>query len=259
MNWSWQQSVFQDLRYGLRDLVKNKGFALAAILSFALGIMATTAMYSVIYGVVLEPFPYKDVDNLVSIAIRNPGQRGWRSSYSVDEYVELARRSTIFEGLAASTISDVLWVSNGEPLRLRGNHISNNGFDMMRVPALLGRTVTGSEEEPETKAVLGYRFWVRQFGGDTSVIGSTLTLNGRPRTIVGVMPPRFMFRGADVYLPTLYRSGETPEGVRVVHVAWRRKPGITAAQAQADLDPIIRDLARSYPTRYPPNWRVDLV
>src|SRR5918996_65408 len=105
----------RDLRYGARDLIKSKGFAVAAILSFALGIRPTTAIYSVIYGVVLEPFPYKDVDNLVSIAIRSPEQRGWRSSYSVDEYAELARRSTIFEGLAASTISDVLWMSNSEP------------------------------------------------------------------------------------------------------------------------------------------------
>ena len=151
----WLESVLHDLRFGARDLAKSKGFTATAILSLALGIMAATAMYSVIYGVIIDPFPYKDVDNLVSIAIRNPEQRGWRTSYSVDEYAELATRATPFEGLAGSTISDVLWVSNGEPLRLRGNHISHTGFDVMGVPAFLGRTVAGTEEEPETKAVLG--------------------------------------------------------------------------------------------------------
>lgn len=255
----WIETVLQDLRFGVRELATHKGFTATAVLSLALGIMAATAMYSVIYGVVLEPFPYKDVDNLVSIAIRNPEQRGFRTSYSVDEYVELARRPTIFDGVAASTISDVLWISNGEPMRLRGNHISHNGFDVMGVPALLGRTVTATEEDPETKAVLGYRFWIRQFGGNPRILGTTLVMNSRPRTIVGIMPPRFMFRGADVYLPVEYRAGQTPEGVSTMQVTARRKTGVGEAQAQAALDPIIRDLSMRFPARYPPKWRVELI
>lgn len=255
----WLETVLQDVRFGVRELLRDKAFTATAVLSLALGILAATAMYSVLYGVVLEPFPYKDVDNLVSIAIRQPEQRGWRTMYSVDEYAELTRRSTVFEGLAASTISDVLWIHNGEPLRLRGNHISHNGFDVMGVPAMLGRAVTAREEQPETKAVLGYRFWVRQFGGSLSVLGSTMILNGRPRTVVGVMPPRFMFRGADVYLPITYRAGETPEGVTSVHVTGRRRAGVTDAQAAADLDPVMRDMAKTFPSRYPPSWRVELI
>ncbi|MBI3207278.1 MAG: ABC transporter permease [Candidatus Solibacter usitatus] len=253
------RAVTQDARFGMRELLRNKGFTATALLSLSLGIMAATAMYSVIYGVVIEPFPYKDVDNLVTIAIRNPEQRGWRGNYNTDEYAELARRATIFDGVAASTISDVLWMSNGEPQRLRGNHISVNGFDVMGVPALLGRTVSASEELPETKVVLGYRFWVRQFGGNTSIAGTTLILNGRPRTIVGVMPPRFMFRGADVYLPLAYRPGEETEGVNSVQITARRKKGITDAHAQTDIDPIIRDLASRFPQRYPPKWRIELI
>lgn len=251
-------SFFQDLRYGTRELRSHPSFALTAIVSLALGITAATAMYSVIYGVVLNPFPYRDVNNLVSIDLRAPDGRGYGGSFTPGEYAELRRRATVFEGLAGSTISDVLWTSSGEPQRLRGNHISNNGFDVMGVPALLGRTVTGSEEDPETKAVLGYRFWMRQFGGNPSVLGATLLLNGRPRTIVGIMPPRFMFRGADVYLPILYRDGETPEGVGSIWLTARRKPGVTDARAQADLDPIFRDLAQRYPARYPKSWRVHL-
>ncbi|MBI4905767.1 MAG: ABC transporter permease [Acidobacteria bacterium] len=256
---TWLGTLRQDLRYGTRELLHNKSFTATAILSLALGILATSALYSVIYGVVLEPFPYKDTDSLTSIAIRNPEQRGWRSSYNIEEYVELSKRSTIFDGVAASTISDVLWVNSGEPLRLRGNHISHNGFDVMGVPALLGRAVTAADPNPETQAVLGYRFWVRQFGGNPSIIGTTLILNDRPRTIVGVMPPRFMFRGADVYLPLAYQPGQPNEGVSSVIITARRKPAITAAQAETDLDPIIRDLANRYPDRYPKRWRIELI
>ncbi len=256
---TWLESVAHDVRYGIRELAKHKGFSIPAALSLALGIMAVTSMYSVIYGIIIEPFPYKDINNLVGIAIRNPEQRGWRTSYSVDEYVELANRSSIFEGVAGSTISDVLWISNGEPLRLRGNHISANGFDVMGVPALFGRTVTANEEALETKAVLGYRCWTNQFGSNIGVIGTTLILNGRPRTVVGVMPPRFMFRGADVYLPLTYRVGETPEGVQNLQVTARRKTGVNNAQAQTDLSPIISDLAQRSPNNYPQKWRVELI
>ncbi|MBS1830275.1 MAG: ABC transporter permease [Acidobacteria bacterium] len=254
----WLESVLQDARYGLRELGRDKGFTATAILSLSLGILAATSMYSVIYGVVIEPFPYRDVDNLVSIEVRGKGERYGKMYYNVDEYATFAARATVFEGLAASTISDVLWINNSEPLRLRGNHISHNGFEVMGVPAMLGRIVTAKEENPETKAVLGHRFWIRQFGGSLDVLGSTMILNGKPRTVVGVMPPRFMFRGADVYLPTVYRRGESPEGVTGVHITGRRRAGVSDAQAQADLDPIVRDLAKESPAQYPPNWSVSL-
>lgn len=255
----WISAFGQDLRYGWRELRQNKAYTATAVLSLALGILATSALYSVIYGVVLEPFPYKDTDNLTSVVVRDPTQRGWRGSYSPEEFVEIARRATIFDGVAASTISDVLWVNNGEPLRLRGNHISHNGFTVMGVSAMLGRTVTEADEHPEQLAVLGYRFWIRQFGGNPQVLGQTLTLNDRPRTIVGVMPPRFMFRGADVYLPLTYQPGTPMEGVTRPTITARRKPGITAAQAEAGLDPILRDLAKRFPDRYPKQWRVELI
>ncbi|HSM78257.1 MAG TPA: hypothetical protein VLT57_11545, partial [Bryobacteraceae bacterium] len=97
----------RDLRFGVRNLRNNPGFAAIAVGSLALGIGATTAMFSVIYAVLIDPFPYKDVANLVSPIIREPGRRGYRSYYTVDQYLELARRSTIFDGLTFSTIDDV--------------------------------------------------------------------------------------------------------------------------------------------------------
>src|SRR5688572_3106838 len=190
---TWLEQVVGDVRFGVRGLLRTPGFSLLAVLSLALGIMAVTAIYSVLYAVVLDPFPYKDVDNLTSVRVSNPAQRGGRTGYSTDQFIEIAERSTVFEGVIASTISDVLWTGNGDPQRLRGNHGTFNTFDVMGVPPILGRTPTAYDARPgaEPVAVLGYRFWQRQFGGDTSVLGRQLRLNDINRTIIGVMPKRF--------------------------------------------------------------------
>jgi putative ABC transport system permease protein len=255
------QSFLQDFRYGVRMLRKSPGFSAIAILSLALGIMAATAMYSVIYGVVLNPFPYRDVDSLMSVKIWSPDQSGYRVGYTVDQFLEIAERNTIFEGVIASTISDVLWSSQGEPQRLRGNVCTMNAFDVMGVPSLIGRTPTPADAVPgaPSVAVLGYKFWNRQFGADPNVLGSQILLNETTRTIIGVMPPRFMFRGADVYLPTIFHRGQLAEGVRYVHLLGRLKPGVTPAKSEPDLLPIIADLKQREPAAFPEKWRVGLL
>ena len=183
-----------DLRFGLRNLAKNPGFTAIAVLSLALGIMATTAIYSVVHAVVLEPFPYKDVDNLMSVRVWDPAQRGGRTGYSTDQFIEIAERNSIFEGTIASTISDVLWTGSGDPQRLRGNFGPPNTFQVMGVPPLLGRTILPDDGKPDAPpvVVLGYRCWQRHFAGDPNVIGRQLRLNDKLRTVVGVMPKRFM-------------------------------------------------------------------
>ena len=260
---TWLEQLAGDVRYGVRGLARTPGFTLLAVLSLGLGIMAVTAIYSVLYAVVLDPFPYKDVDNLTSVRVASPAQRFGRTGYSTDQFLEIAERSTgtVFEGVIASTISDVLWTGNGDPQRLRGNHGTFNTFDVMGVPPILGRTPTADDARPgaEPVAVLGYRFWQRQFNGDTSVLGRQLRLNDVNRTIIGVMPKRFMWRGADVYLPITFERGKIVEGVRSVHLLGRVKPGVTDAQAEADLRPIITDLKQRYPTEFPDQWRVGLL
>jgi predicted permease len=250
-----------DVRYGLRGLARTPGFTGLAVLSLGLGIMAVTAIYSVLHAVVLDPFPYKDVANLTSVLVSNPAQRGGRTGYSTDQFLEIAERSTIFEGVIASTISDVLWTGEGDPQRLRGNHGTFNTFDVMGVPPLLGRTPTAADARPgaEPVVVLGYRFWQRQFNGDPGVLGRQLRLNDVSRTVIGVMPKRFMWRGADVYLPLNFERGKSVEGVRGVHLLGRLKPGVSEASAEADLRPIIADLKQRYPTEFPDQWRVGLL
>src|SRR5688500_2452584 len=203
---TWLPTFIQDVQFGARTLLKSPGVTALAVVSLATGIMAVTAIYSVLHAVVLDPFPYKDVGNLMSVRVWNPAQRGFRTGYSTDQFLEIAERSTIFEGVIASTISDVLWTGDGDPQRLRGNHGTFNTFEVMGVPPILGRTPTADDARPsaEPVAVLGYRFWQRQFGGDTSVLGRQLRLNDINRTIIGVMPKRFMWRGADVYLPITF-------------------------------------------------------
>jgi predicted permease len=250
-----------DLRYAFRQLLKNPGFSAVAVLTLALGIMATTAMYSVIYAVVLDPFPYKDVDKLMSVKVGDPAQQGYRTGYSTDQFIEIAERSSIFEGVIASTISDIVWTGDGDPQRLRGNYGTPNTFQVMGVPPLLGRTILPADGAPDAEpvCVLGYRYWQRQFGGDPGVVGRRLRLNDKVRTVVGVMPKRFMWRGADVYLPIVFERGRVVEGVRGVHLLGRLKPGVTQAQAEADLRPIIEDLKKREPSQFPDKWRVGLL
>ena len=254
-------SLLRDARFGLRALLKSPGFTALAVMSLALGIMATTAIYSVLHAVILDPFPYRDVDRLMSVRVSNAALRGFRTGYSVDQFLEIAERTTIFEGVIASTISDVLWTGDGDPQRLRGNHGTFNTFTVLGVPPLIGRTPTPDDARPEATpvVVLGYRFWQRQFGGDPQVLGRQLRLNDNVRTVIGVMPKRFMWRGADAYLPIRFERGRVVEGVRGVHLLGRLKPGVTDAQAEADLRPIIQDLNAREPRQFPDQWRVGLL
>lgn len=255
----WPVEFLRDLRYGVRNLAQSRSFAAFAAGSLALGIGGSAAMYSVIHAVILDPFPYRDPHNLMSVTVR--GERGGNGSYyPVDEFLEIAERNQVFEGVVASTLSDVIWTGDGEPRRLRGNHCTMNTFDVMGVKPLIGRSTLPSDAangaEPVT--VLGYKFWQRQFGGDPAVLGRKLRLNDRVRTVIGVMPPRFMWRGADVYLPDVFHRGETVEGERTVHLLGRLKPGVTRAQAAAGLRPIFEDLQRQDPDDFPKSWRLQL-
>ena len=251
---TWLEQFSRDVQFGLRGLIRTPAFTALAVLSLALGIMATTAIYSVLHAVVLDPFPYRDVDRLMSVRVSSPATRGGRISYSIDQFLDIAERNSIFEGTIASTISDVLWTGEGDPQRLRGNHGTFNTFDVMGVAPLIGRTPTADDARPgaEPVVVLGYRFWQRQFAGDVGVIGRRLRLNDNVRTVIGVMPKRFMWRGADVYLPTALQRGRIVEGVRNVHLLGRLKTGVTPANAETDLAPIIADLKQqnrhSFPT-----------
>jgi predicted permease len=217
-------------------------------------------VFSAIYGIVIEPFPYKDPDTLLSVNVRDDRGGGTWSSYFIDDYLDLEAQSRAFDGVIVSTISDVLMIGTGEPERLRGNYVSMNTFDVMGVRAMLGRGTQPADARADAPpiAVLSYKFWQRRFGGDPNVLGQQLRLNGTIRTVVGVMPPRFLWRGADVYLPVQFRRGVIVDDVRIVHLMGRLKPGLTRAQAETDLRPIVDAIRARRPQMGQGSYRLEL-
>ena len=240
----------QDVRFGIRTLSESAGFTATAVCSLALGIAATTAIFSVIYGVVVDPFPYAHPETLMSIEAWEPQHRGVFRPFTPDHYLDVAEHNHVFQEVAAATTSDVLLSGNRSPERLSGNFTTTNAFEVMGVGPYLGRYIGPLDGGPEAApvVVLGYKFWQQHFGGDRHVLGTKLRLNDKVRTVVGVMPPRFMWQGADVYLPIVYQRGKVVEGVRYLRVTARLKPGVTAAEADADLHPAIRAMLERDPT-----------
>lgn len=246
------------MRLALRALMRSPGFTAATVSSLTLGIAAATAMFSVIYGVILDPFPYKHPDTLMSIRVHEPN--GDFNPYLTDHYLDIAEQSHIFESVIASTISDVLLAGTANPERLRGNFVTTNTFAIMGVAPLLGRYITAEDGAPGAPpvAVLGFRYWKSRFNGDPRVIGMPLRLNDKVRTVIGIMPKRFMWRGADVYLPIVFQRGKVVEGVRYINVIGRLKPGVSAAQADADLHPIVQEMVKREPNFHASAFHVQL-
>jgi putative ABC transport system permease protein len=256
------QVLLQDLRYALRQLLKHPGFAITAILTLALGIGATTTVFSVAYGVLIDPFPYKDVHTLATPKLcssRWPVCH-W-NIYSPAAFHELAQNTTIFSGVTASTISNVVLTGSGEPQRLRGNYITPNTFEVLGVQPILGRASVEDDVRAGhgEVALLSYRYWRAHYGGSPSILGRVLTFKGHPRTVIGVMPPRFLWRGGDVYLPIEITDAESIQGQHSFALVGRLKPGVTEAQAASELQPIFKDIAHKTPRAYPDDLRVGIM
>ena len=257
------QTLRQDLRYAFRQLRKNPGFALTAILTLALGIGATTAVFSVAYGVLIDPFPYKDVHTLATPKLCSSEWSwgcGW-NVYTGAQFNEIAQKTDIFSGVTASTISNVVMTGGAEPQRIRGNYITANTFDVLGVQPILGRASTESDVEPGhgEVALLSYRYWQAHFGGSASVLGKVLMLDGHPSTVIGVMPPRFLWRGGDVYLPIQITNTPEVHGQHFFAMVGRLKQGVTEAQATAELTPIFADFAKTDPHGYPKDLRLGIM
>ena len=260
------QNLLRDFGYALRQLKRNPGFAITAILTLALGIGATTAVFSVAYGVLIDPFPYEDVKTLATPKLCSSQwpECHW-NVYSPERFNEIERKTDIFNGISASTISNVVMTGGAEPLRLRGNYITPNTFHVMGVQPIFGRDTTQEDVKAGhgQVALLSYRYWQAHYGGDQAVLGKTLMLNGRARTVIGIMPPRFLLRGADVYLPidmtAIDAGGETVEGQTSFALVGRLKPGITEAKAGAELQLVFDDFMRTAPLIFPKDLQVGIM
>jgi len=254
--------LLQDLRYAFRQLRKDTGFALTAILTLSLGIGAATAVFSVAYGVLIDPFPYKDVHTLATPKLCSAQWPECRwNVYTPEQFNEIAQKTDIFTGVTASTISNVILTGGAEPQRLRGNYITPNTFDVLGVQPILGRASMESDVQPGhgEVALLSYRYWQAHYGGSPSILGRVLTFNQHPRTIIGVMPPRFLWRGGDVYLPIQLTNEQEIQGQRYFTLVGRLKSGVTDAQAAAELQPIFNEFTKTAPRAFPKDLHVGIM
>jgi putative ABC transport system permease protein len=246
------ERLIQDVRYGVRMLWKRPGFTAVVVLTLALGVGANTAIFSVVNAVLLRPLPYRNAERLVWVAGNVRGGTA-RASVSPPDYVDYRAQNTVFEEFAASTTvpNAVNLTGAGEPERLTGSRVTANYFRAFGVEPALGRVFLADEERagPESVAVLSDGLWKRRFGGDPSVVGKSLTLDGRAVTVVGVAPPEFQYpAGAELWLPLDFDDPEMK--MRAAHFLrpiGLLKEGVTLEQARAETDLIARRLEEQYP------------
>jgi putative ABC transport system permease protein len=259
------ENFWQDFRYGVRTLFKDRRFALLAIFALALGIGASTVVFSVVYDGLLNPFPYKDANGISIFQIHDverAGNRG-RGIFSFPEFLDYREQNHVFADMVGTAYTDVLYSSNGGAQQLQGAYVTTNTFPFLGVKPLLGRWITDDDGKPGAPPVfvMSFSFWKEQFNGDPKVLGTALTLNGEPRTLVGIMPPRFRYFGAPVYFPLgLSRNAADARDEynrpRSLVGEERRKPGVTLQAAAADIDVIARRLAKVYPNDYPKRFTI---
>ncbi len=242
------ETFFQDLRYGARQLMRNPGFAAAAILTLALGIGANTAIFSVVRGVLLKPLAYSDPDRIVVMLMEG------RNPVSPADFLDWRAQSRSFSGMAAAEMWNGNLTGGERPESVPGLRIGEGMFELLGVPPLIGRTFQSDDfvAGKDRVVVLGHRLWQRQFGGDSNVVGRSFALNGESYQVVGVMPPSFQFAPfwatrTEMWAPLELASRAPERDSHSLRVFARLKPGVARAQAQAEMDTIWTRLAQAYP------------
>ncbi len=247
----WIERTIQDLAYAVRSFRRSPAFTLVALLSLTLGIGATTAIFSVIYGVLIAPYPYAKPGEIWAPEVRAIDNRGGRP-YRANELKRLAELPGVADAMGTS-IETVLMTGEFAPESFNAPLLSANAFNFLGVPPVIGRTIQPSDiqptGDPDPVVVLSHRLWLRLFEGSPSALGRTLRLNGRPHTIVGVMPPRFGWYGNDgFWLPLATSRTDLPWMNPIVRLA----PGVSPAAVEAQLGGLHAQLARENPSSFPP-------
>jgi putative ABC transport system permease protein len=249
--------MFQDLRYGLRFLIKNPGFAVVAILTLALGIGANTAIFSLVAAVLLRPLPYPNPEQLVGLGQwRNQKSEGYiQTGVSAPNIADIVKAG-VFQFVAYYRWSRFNITQGDRPESIEGIKASAELLPLFGVRPLLGRVLTREEMEPgrDQAAVIGYRLWQTRYGADPSILGKSINLDQRRYTIVGVMPASFRFtwdQEMDVFVPLVLTPEERSETGRAtsrdLQTQARLKPGVTIAEAQAAMNTLAGNLGREYP------------
>jgi putative ABC transport system permease protein len=246
------RTVLQDLRYAFRQLIKMPGFTFTAVISVALGIGATTAVFSVVYAILMDPYPYAAPDRMIHMRLLTPSgdQRGFGLTGT---QWQVLRKSPVVEDSFMEDDWRLTVTGSDLPEDVQGTYLTSNTFNFLGVPAALGRGLQPSDaidgQDPQPVAVLSYGFWQRHFHGDPSVLGKTIQLVRKSYTIVGVAGSRFTWGDGDVYLPLKINGDQ----VKAFYTGIRLKPGVTHAQADAALGPLLDQFAKETPKHFPPD------
>lgn len=260
-------SLAQDLRIALRAFARNPGFTLAAVLSLAIGIGANTSIFSVANALLLRPLPYKDASRLVILWNRSPGLDILQDWFSTAQYLDIKNGYHGFEEVGIASGGNDNLTGEGEPERVGTIRVSSNLLPMLGAQAASGRLFVPDEDVPgrASTAILTYGMWARRYGSDPRMLGKSITIDGQTYEVVGILPKSFSLPRE--VLPTLY-GPEQPEvflpfplgpkaaGARThedYNILAKLQPGVTVAQAQAEMDTITARLRRDYPESYPPN------
>ncbi|HEY7516593.1 MAG TPA: ABC transporter permease, partial [Vicinamibacteria bacterium] len=265
MKTTFFETLAQDVRSGLRGMAKSPGFVAVAVVTLALGIGSSTALFSVIENVLIEPFPYVDSGRLMSLQIVDTerSEPGGRPVFWAAELLDYIEQGEAFDRVIANSPVDVLHTTAEGTERFEGYLVSPGTFEFFGMPALLGRVMVPSDYEASAPPVfvLRYKTWISRFGGDLGVLNRSYVLNGVPRTLVGIMPPRFAWGDADVWIPeTPRRSADVGQGgfPRFWFLLGHLKPGLSMREAEAGLDVVARRISTVYPRNYPKHFKVRL-
>src|SRR5690242_12426765 len=262
-------TLLQDLRYGLRQLRRNPGFTVIAILTLALGIGAITVVFSILNNVLIQPWPYKDAGRLVTFVIRDLSQGSGedRPNLSISEFLDFQKQNRVFSDMIGIREHDAFLSIGTQAVDVRGADVTAKALEFLGVKPLLGRTITLEDGKPEAPPVfmMDYRLWKRQFNGDQKIVGTVFTLNGERRTLVGIMPPRFHYgegrESPAVWMPfAMVKSSTAMTDIGPFdpdfQAMGRLRPGVSLQAAASDLDIIARRLAKVYPDTYPKQFKV---
>jgi putative ABC transport system permease protein len=257
---SFFDALWQDLRYGFRVLRKKPAFTSVALIVLALGIGANTAIFSVVYGVLLRPLPYERGEEIVFARQQAPQAGITNAPFSVKELNDYRQQNQSFQSLVEYHSMSFILYGRGEPKYVSTGVVSHNFFDALGVKPLLGRTFLAEDEQhgAEAALLLSYKYWREDYGGDPRVVGEKLQMNDRPHVVIGVLPPIPQYPQVnDVYMPTTacpLRSSQRVienRNARMVNVFGRLRPGVTLEAARADFQLIAARFIEQYPESYP--------
>ncbi len=249
------ETLIQDLHYSLRQLARSPRFTITAVVSLALGIGATTAVFSVIYAALMDPFPYPTANRIVRLNVdRKNNPRTW-VDYTGTEVMEL-RQSPVLDSVLAMDYHPMTLTGPEFPENVNEIGIISTGFNDLGVPPLLGRGIVPSDavdgHDPQPVTVLSFKFWQKHYFGDPMVLGKTLQLNHKNYTIVGVAAPRATWYSADVYLPLKLTNDVNDR----LMVDVRLKPGVSQSAANVGLQPLLDQFSKDNPKQFPENFKV---